>query len=322
MSDAALAFDAPVPDGGYAWWYLDAISDDGRHGLTAIVFIGSVFSPYYTWARQRGRGQALGHCAVNLALYPGPAARGGPAVPQGWTMTERGAGAVRAQRDALSIGPSALSWDGQRLCLRVNERTMPWGRRVEGCITLEPHTLHATDYPLDADGRHRWTPIAPVSRVTVALDAPGLHWRGRAYLDSNRGDRPLTDDLQRWDWSRAAIGREACAVFYDATRRDGGHTRWALRFDGAAPARPDPEPPPFAGLPRSAWGLRRQTRADAGAAVHLRQSLEDGPFYARAVLHTRLGGQPAEAIHETVDLDRWRRPVVQAMLPFRMPRRA
>ena len=38
-------FDAPVPPGGYAWWYVDALSDDGRHGLTVIAFVGSVFSP-------------------------------------------------------------------------------------------------------------------------------------------------------------------------------------------------------------------------------------------------------------------------------------
>ena len=34
---------------GYVWWYVDALSDDGRHGLTLIAFIGSVFSPYYAW---------------------------------------------------------------------------------------------------------------------------------------------------------------------------------------------------------------------------------------------------------------------------------
>src|SRR5579883_2096516 len=45
-----LRFDGPVPDGGYVWWYLDALSDDGVFGLTAIAFLGSVFSPYYAWA--------------------------------------------------------------------------------------------------------------------------------------------------------------------------------------------------------------------------------------------------------------------------------
>ncbi len=63
-------FDADVPSGGYRWWYLDALSDDGRHGLTIIGFVGSVFSPYYAF----GRGGAAvptpqTHCAINVALY-------------------------------------------------------------------------------------------------------------------------------------------------------------------------------------------------------------------------------------------------------------
>ena len=30
-------FDRPVPSGGYAWWYIDALSEDGAHGLTLIA---------------------------------------------------------------------------------------------------------------------------------------------------------------------------------------------------------------------------------------------------------------------------------------------
>ena len=51
---ARLRFDQPVVRNGYAWWYIDALSDDGKQGLTIIAFIGSVFSPYYAWARRRG----------------------------------------------------------------------------------------------------------------------------------------------------------------------------------------------------------------------------------------------------------------------------
>ena len=51
---AGPRFDQAVPPGGYAWWYVDALSDDGRHALTIIAFIGSVFSPYYAAARRRG----------------------------------------------------------------------------------------------------------------------------------------------------------------------------------------------------------------------------------------------------------------------------
>jgi carotenoid 1,2-hydratase len=50
------------------------LSDDGRHGLTLIAFVGSVFSPYYAWARRRGEAPALNHCSINVALY-GPLGR-------------------------------------------------------------------------------------------------------------------------------------------------------------------------------------------------------------------------------------------------------
>jgi carotenoid 1,2-hydratase len=51
------------------------------------------------------------------------------------------------------------------------------------------------------------------------------------------------------------------------------------------------------------------------------QSLEDTPFYSRAVLDATLCGERVVAMHETLDLRRLRSPIVQAMLPWRMPRR-
>ena len=47
--DFGLQFDRPVPKTGYAWWYVDAVSDDGEHAIVLITFVGSVFSPYYAW---------------------------------------------------------------------------------------------------------------------------------------------------------------------------------------------------------------------------------------------------------------------------------
>ena len=51
--DAGPCFDQAVDPGGYAWWYVDAVSDDRRHGVAIIAFVGSVFSPYYAWAGRR-----------------------------------------------------------------------------------------------------------------------------------------------------------------------------------------------------------------------------------------------------------------------------
>ncbi|MEP6836808.1 MAG: carotenoid 1,2-hydratase, partial [Bradyrhizobium sp.] len=58
-----------VSPNGYAWWYVDALSDDGQYGITVIAFIGSVFSPYYAFARRKGPADPLNHCAINVAIY-------------------------------------------------------------------------------------------------------------------------------------------------------------------------------------------------------------------------------------------------------------
>ncbi len=98
-------FDLAVTPGGYAWWYLDATSDDGRCGLTLIAFVGSVFSPFYAGARRRGRAEAIDHCAINVALY-GDTSR--------WAMTERDRGAVRRTAEQFADWPEPVAVAGRR----------------------------------------------------------------------------------------------------------------------------------------------------------------------------------------------------------------
>jgi carotenoid 1,2-hydratase len=50
------------------------------------------------------------------------------------------------------------------------------------------------------------------------------------------------------------------------------------------------------------------------------ETLEDTPFYARSVIAGDLMGERVTAVHESLWMDRFTSPVVQAMLPFRMPR--
>ena len=52
------------------------------------------------------------------------------------------------------------------------------------------------------------------------------------------------------------------------------------------------------------------------------RSLEDGPFYARSLIESTLLGERVHGVHESLSLDRFAAPWVQALLPFRMPRRA
>ena len=78
--------------------------------------------------------------------------------------------------------------------------------------------------------------------------------------------------------------------------------------------------PPQATLSKTLWRMPRTTRADEGSRPAVLRTFEDAPFYARSLVSSHVQGAPVTAIHESLSLDRFRAPVVQAMLPFRMPR--
>ena len=303
----------PVPDNGYRWWYLDGTSDDGRHALTAIVFIGSVFSPWYRFARRGGRrAAALEHAAVNLALY-GPVER--------WCMTERGAGAVRATRDALAIGPTTMHQGETTLRLDIDERGAPFPRRLRG--TIEVDATPAPVVParhLDAAGHHEWQPIAPQTRIRVRMAEPALSWEGIAYVDTNRGSVPLEDSFATWHWSRAHAADGATLVRYDVVERDGAASSRTLEIDASGRIE-ERDPGVSHALPPTRWfGMARPTRLRAGARFEGLQTLENAPFYSRSRGIERVGEARHSAVHESLDMDRFVHPLVQCLLPVRTPR--
>jgi carotenoid 1,2-hydratase len=276
-----------------------------------IAFVGSVFSPYYRHAWKAGRAVAEDHCAINVALYSPGATR--------WAMTERGQRHVRRDARHFQVGPSSLHWDGQALNIRIDERANPLPRKVRGTIRVVPQGLCDYVAPLDAQGRHRWGPIAPCARVELAMDEPGLKWQGHAYLDSNEGDEPITEPFDTWDWMRTPLPDGSTLVGYDVRLKGGGERLIGTRFwpDGRTGA---VALPPRVPLSPSGWRIHRQVRSEAAASVQ--RTLEDTPFYARSVVRTHLCGHEVTAMHETFSARRFAQPWVQALLPFRMPRRA
>jgi carotenoid 1,2-hydratase len=275
-----------------------------------IAFVGSVFSPYYAWARRRGAADPLDHCAFNVALY-GAQAR--------WAMTERGVKRVQREPASLRIGPSAMRFTGGTLKIDIDEICAPLPRRVRGSVVVTPSALCDRSYVLEERGAHRWTPFAPCARIDVRLDHPAQRWQGVAYFDSNSGDEPLENGFESWTWSRAALP-DGAAVLYDVTPRVGAARSLGLKFDHGGAVQ-EIEPPPPIDLRRSGWRVERRTRADAGRGASVKTTLEDAPFYSRSLLDTHVCGSPALAIHESLSLDRFRAPWVQCLLPFRMPRR-
>jgi carotenoid 1,2-hydratase len=272
-----------------------------------IGFIGSVFSPWYAWS---GRRNPADHCCLNVAACgPGGA----------WTMTDRGAAALALSARRLQVGPSAMDWDGARLTVVIDEATWPFGRRLRGTVTVTPEAITSVELPLTAEGTHVWRPFAPVARIEVALDRPGWSWTGHGYLDANFGTRALEADFSFWTWGRFPTP-EGALCFYDALRRDGSRLAAAVAFDRHGGSRMV-APPPLVPFRRSLWGVRRETRADPGHTPRQVLAMLDAPFYCRAAVRTRVGGAETVGVHEALDLDRFRSPLVKAMLAVKVPRR-
>jgi len=188
---------------------------------------------------------------------------------------------------------------------------------VRGKIRVIPETANARAFNLDAEGRHRWHCIAPRARIEVTMEQPAIRWTGSAYLDSNFGRESLEEGFRVWHWSRAHRSRGAI-VCYEGIRRDGSPFASALQFDrSGAPA--EVELPMVAPLANTLWQMERKTRADHGQAYVLR-TWEDAPFYARSTVSAHLFGEPVCMVQESLNLDRFRSPIVQFMLPYRMPR--
>ena len=294
---------------GYAWWYVDALSADGAHGLTIIAFVGSVFSPYYAWARARGRGDPENHVCMNVAL---------DGKPRRWAMTERGRTTLRRSPREIVIGTSSMRWHGDHLEITIDEPTVPLPGRIRGRVTVTPRVRGTRAFRLDSAGRHLWQPIAPLCDVTVALDSPMLSWTGTGYFDTNRGEEPLEAAFRSWTWTRYATP-EGARIVYDVTERSGTLRPLSLAVDAAGLH--VAAPPAMAKLPRTSWGIERSVPCDASTMPRQTRMMENAPFYARTGVASTLDGREVSGVNESLSLTRAVHPIVRLMLPFKMFRR-
>ncbi len=315
-----------VRPGGYAWWYFDAVSDDGARALTAIFFIGSVFSPDYAARVRRGEpARAEEHLGVNLALYE----RGHK---RAWVMSEHGAAALGGVGAAgPQIADSRIDATASGLRLTIHERSAPFlvtlakiGARVEGTIDVEPLGPPLDPVELHADGgtRHLWHVLMRAARVRVRFTRPDFSFDGVGYHDINAGDGRLERAFASWSWARFHAGTRTTIV-YATHERAGAARAWvvAARDDERTAARaaallPEGERSP------APWGLTmpRWFAVDDGGRV-LRVTpariLEAAPFYARYAARLQDG---RSGVGEFLDLNRFQDRAVQFLLRFKMRR--
>ncbi len=318
---------AAVPPTGYRWWYVDGLSADGRRGFTAIFLVGSVFSAAY--AKRVWRGEAVPateHLGVHVVLYE-------DGRELAWTTSEYPAAALscgdRKGETELRIGRSSLTWrsDGT-LSGEFDERSAPvfwsyfgFGRSMRGRFTLRPGPeASAPEVELTRSARgeaHRWQVCATHARIEVEFDHPGFRFEGRAYHDTNWGEGRLEAAFKRWSWARFHDD-EGGRVLYAVEPRDAAPRGFVIdkgRCSGPLTAR-------FGPTQLIGWGLHAPDHfeiggEDAGVRADVARVIDCSPFYERYV--ARMGA--AEGVGEYLDLDRFQRPGVQFLLPFRTQRR-
>ena len=302
-------FSAPVPPNGYRWWYLDALSNDTQYGVAIIGFVGSVFSPYYFSARKKGLADPEEFCSLNVCLYG--------VTGHKWCMTERAKRHLTRTPTEFKIGPSSLRWDEGTLVIRIDEMTVPFPSRVQGEIRVKPRVISHDVIALDPEAQHQWRPVSPVADIEARCGSPNTAWSGVGYYDMYWGARPLEADFQSWVWSRAARGDHAHIV-YDRVMRDGTQSGFALRIgpDGVLTKRAMPKK---IELGTAFWRMTRPAYADHN--IEGVTTLEDAPFYTRSLFHTLIDEEKVAVFHESLSLTRFTNPIIQKMLPFKMPRR-
>lgn len=256
---------------------------------------------------------------INVALYsPGKNL---------WTMTERTREHMSRDATSFTVGPSSLHWDEGTLTIDFDEISPPFPprqflpKRVAGKITLKTDAITDQVFDIDCDGKQKWWPIAPSGHIDLVFAKGGLpNWSGHGYMDCNWGSCALEETFQHWDWARGDLGDGQSVIVYDTQRRDGSEGMLALHFDAHgkvthfdAPARQ--------AMKSGAWGVKRNSHHEDGAAPRLAAIYEDGPFYLRSKIATRLLGRDVDLMHESFSGDRFAKGIVKAMLPFRMPRR-
>lgn len=274
--------------------------------------MGNPFSPDYAAARQRGNAPALSYCSMNVAVYGRHASA--------WCLEERRVSELHRSGSGVAMGSSAMRWTGDSLVVEIDERSTPvlWPFRspIRGRVTLRPEICSGLALKIDSAGEHHWWPVAPLANIEVEMSEPNIRFSGHGYHDANAGDISLESTFDSWSWSRARTHAGA-VLAYDVDELSGGQRSLSFRVTHSG-RREDLVETAKTTLSTSHCGLTRFARTDKGTEASVVRSLEDGPFYSRALVRGTLGGENTIGMHETLSLQRFRQRWVREAIAYRM----
>jgi len=300
--------------GGYAWWHLDLLDEDGN-GLNLSWSFGL---PLLSGLR-RGAAPPLSRPALTLAIHRGGA--------QAFSLVQE------LPPDEVDWRPEsgyglfgrsliALQSDGSHLRLEIAlDLELPRSPRLQGKIVAEGPIRFGGD---DATGhsRHLWSPLLATCPGSARLDgALRYAMDGRSGLSHSAGLAPIHRlGVSRWDAGHVVMPRhDLMWLLHDGVR---GQEGTALVLDVAEDGGARTAGGPFEILEfaRSGWGLRRPQRwriHDAEGRpveISVRAVLESTAVFQRLLLTARSGDEQGVGVAELLAprrLDRlWSRPLM------------
>ena len=195
-------------EGGFLWWYVDVVNDDGD-GVVLIFSFGLPFLPGYAHAARKKEGQTPeSRPSVNVAVYQN-------GKPVFYSLEELHPDDVSwGENRQWTFGHSTLDIDVETGVCVVHLRCAVPGTSdlLEGTVMVRGTV---PDIAFGEIGDHLWGPLLTPARGTVDLTFGDETFRfeGDGYVDRNGSEKPLHDlGFRSWTWGRVFDG--SCEKVY------------------------------------------------------------------------------------------------------------
>jgi len=301
--DRAL-LDAP---GGFAWWYMDLVDQDGS-GCVLIWSFGLPFLPGREAGARRGTPRtARRDPSLNIAVYE----RGRPVL---YLLQEHPeADAWWVDPEGMRIGRSTLSTatvEGRRRLHARLDVDLPDGSVLTGELRMDAPACVVPE-GLGGDPRHQWSPLCTAGPATLDLHVDGepfLHTCGRGYHDRNGSTEPLGSlGIKHWLWGRVPVG-DGERIWYLLWPERGAPQAWGLEVDAHGTVRVLSDLQVTRSGPRLGWfgmpwwrRLELQHGGQPWLTVVHQDLVDNGFFYLRWLVQgIAPDGQTARGVAEAV----------------------
>jgi len=272
----AQALDSP---GGFAWWYVDAVDNEGN-GCVVVWSFGLPFLP-----GSRNRARARSRPSVHFAAFRNFQ----PQIYQ-LTLYDEGEAEVDIASGSGAIGRSSFlvseTADETQVKMELDEPMSGTKERLRVSLSLVGRRVG-----LEVGSRsstHQWVPRAVTANVDLTVSGEEWGHGLSGYFDSNAGSVGLHElGIRDWSWGRLRFGKETL-IYYELNSEQGDR-ECHLFLDGPLGLRSVSGSLRPGAHRRGRYGARAARQIDIktpdfSCQISVAAVIDDGPFYQRFLL--------------------------------------